>query len=262
MEKREVSWAPVLIGLFLFFPVGLYFLAKKSETSTAAGTLLQVCGWFNAFMAFAMFSVMIDPEYATGGEGWGVLFFAAFTVLFIGIGFKNKRRIRRADKYIAYIKNNGIYSIDKMAELENTNYDAVLKDLKFIFSYSYLTDVAYLDAPNRVVVPKNMQQQGQMNIRTNQPNVVANNSVNNAFNTMNSTTNNTVSNTTTTTTSTGNSTTTTNTTTSRTVYGNTPNNLTNVNRTQVVRCSGCGANSTVTVGVPTECEYCGAPLNA
>ncbi len=238
MEKKEVSWVVVIIGLFLFFPVGLYFLAKKSETSIAAGTLIQICGWFNAFMAFIMFTAMIG-EYATGGEGWGVLFFGAFAVVFIYIGFKNKKRLRRSEKYINYIKNHRLYSIDKIAELENTSFDAVVKDLKFIFSYSFLSEVAYLDAPNRVVVPKNMQE--------SRP-------VNNVLNAVN----NTVSNITTTTTTTGNSTTTT----SRTVLGNTPNNVENINRTTVVRCSGCGASSTVTVGSTTECEYCGAPINA
>ncbi len=208
MEKREVSWGIVIVLLIFFLPAGLYFLAKKSETNTMAGTLLQIFGWINVIIAVVCFLVMIDPEYATGGEGWFVLFFGIFAVLFIGIGFRNKRRIARCKKLIDYVTVHKIYEIDKIASLENSNFEAVVKDLKFIYNAGYLIQFTYLDIPNRVIVHRNQQ----------------NNNQNNGV---------------------------------QIPVANQP-----TEKTVSVRCSGCGANVKVVVGSVTECEYCGAPINA
>ncbi len=283
MVKREVPWVAVILGIFFLPPLGLYFLVKKSETSRVAGLLSQIYGWSNVPMALLFFAMMIYPDtsyssYTTPMSmriTFGVigLIISGIAYLFIMIGTRNKKRILRCNKYVDYVRNHKLYSLDKIAELESTSYEAVLGDFKYIFEYDYLSEEAYLDTPNRVVVPKNVYQNSRVNIMSNQPNINSEelvndivsdafSAVNSAFNNVNNTVNNTTTRTSTnTTTNTSDNTTTTNTTTSRTIYTNNPINGASVNRTKVVACGGCGASCKVTVGSTTECEYCGSPIN-
>ncbi len=227
MGEKEVSWGAIVFAMFIFMPLGLYFLVKKSKTNCAAAIWLIMCGLFNVIMVYESIKILNGQSAEVERDIGYVVFFAIWALLFLILGSINAKRLRKYKNYINYVARQKIYSIDRIATLEKVDYNVAVENLKFLYDNNYLGRESCLEVRNRVIRPKNKPVQRSQSV------------VNNSTNKVNIT--KVVD--------------------SNVVDSNVEDNKVNISKNITVRCNGCGANVNAVVGSTTECEYCGTYIN-
>lgn len=159
MSKKSHSWAFIALMLFLFFPVGIWFLcskisAEKEEDLGKAGKWLQIFGW--AIFGIGCFYLLACLAGDAGSDARQAL--PVILILFHGCGLfcvilgdKYSRTDAKQERYAAIIRTGGETSIDKIAAAYPTDYETACKDLQQMLKKGYFHN-AYIDLNQRELV--------------------------------------------------------------------------------------------------------------
>ncbi len=153
MDKKEISNGWIIFWFIIFWPVGVYLLVTRDSSGFSNGKGFIFWGWFliviDIFAIIGWFSEGIQIEdfiiaILLGGAGF----------FLIKTGKKKKQRYIRLNNYINYITYQQTYSLDNMAALENTTFEAVVEDLTFLYNKGHIRNNTYIDVANRVIVDR------------------------------------------------------------------------------------------------------------
>ena len=150
MYKREhgPSWAIVILGLILFWPLGVYFLLKKLMTDREAAVKKDnktpVLGWLLLFIGLFFISSFIGGRAGGDVRLLFAVFFLCGGVIAIGAAKKGNQEGERFRSYINAIVNHGLVSMPDIAAFVQVSIKTVKKDLKKMVRMGYF-EHAHLD---------------------------------------------------------------------------------------------------------------------
>lgn len=225
MQKKSFSWGIVILLFILFFPVGIWMLAKKMKVETTNyeknGRALKRFGCV-LFCLGIMYLIMgISGELVLEGGGsiftamiMAIALFGGGGAFMISRGNQYIKRGKKLNKYVSIINAARDTSIAAIAAAYPTSYEIALVDLQQVLDAGYFPD-CHLDMHRRVLITP---------VSAPSPVAAAAHA-------------------------------------SAPVSGWTPDASPVSEQPRIVKCTNCGADNTVVPGAVTECEYCGSPLS-
>ncbi len=150
-NNSSYSWPLIIILLFVFWPVGLYFLYKKAEsdkkTALTAAKVLGVLGTIFIILGIVTLIAVVGVFY-----------------LILGIVLKRlaKKLRNSADnvkKYLAIVINGNVRQLDAISSAVGKPYDAVKADLQKMIDDGYFKN-AYINEATREIVLAQAAPQG------------------------------------------------------------------------------------------------------
>ena len=150
MDKHQhsPSWAIVILGLILFWPLGVYFLLKKLMTDREAAVKRDnktpVLGWLLFFIGLFFVSASIGGRAGGGAMLMFAVFFLCGGVIAISAAKKGNREGERFRSYINAIVNHGLVSMPDIAAFVQVSIKTVKKDLKKMARMGYF-EHAHID---------------------------------------------------------------------------------------------------------------------
>lgn len=225
-RKKTYSWAPIIIFMIFFWPVGIILLIRKMKNERSAmlknGKTVFGIGIFLAVMAVLyLITYSSGSLTTTDGQPYTLSSFISLFIFFvvggaalIVVGTRMKKTGIKYKRYINLVVNNRLSSIEKIASAMGCSYDQAVADLQKMqddgyFSRAYIdfaSGTFYLDGD-----PKEMDRPADYDVPPNAG-------------------------------------------TRQTDAVQAPPTM------KVVTCKSCGAQNTVLTGIVCECEYCGSPI--
>ncbi len=158
------SVAKIIIFMFLFPPLGLYYLHKRLSGNEYdllnEGKGLRNAGIIYIFIAVFYAILFSTDSTNTSNENgymliYSILFiWGCYGYSLIHKGNKRRARANRIKNYYSLIMDKQIYSIDEIASIINRKYSDVLKEIQLMIDLGYLKN-AYIDNNERsVAFPK------------------------------------------------------------------------------------------------------------
>lgn len=156
------SWPLIIVLLIIFWPVGVYLLYKRINTDKTA-ILKNSKTVFIISLVLIGIAVLYLLEGLTGNlkstDGSSVVSGMIIVTLLFGGGgiyllFVSKRMKSDGEKYKKYIGciiNQHLTSLDTLASVMNTSYEAVTKDLQKMIRLGYFSG-SYIDEQKREFV--------------------------------------------------------------------------------------------------------------
>jgi len=134
-----MSWFWVILGLIIFWPIGLILLFKKINDDRTANIK---SGGLVALISYVLISISAYQllMFATRGSSAGLTFAIAMGIGGIWlnrISRNMKRTGKRYRQYIDLVVNQSQYSIDHIASVVGVSYDVAVNDLQKMISMGY-----------------------------------------------------------------------------------------------------------------------------
>ena len=152
--KKLYSWPVIILALFIFWPVGLYLIIKRTsiDKKAAMGSvkLIKGLGIASCCMAGLGFLVSVTDGFDSGDVG-AIIFFAAAGAALLYLANKNKKDAAAIKQYLNIIINGGEKQLDSIAATVGKPYDIVKKDIQMMIDKGFLKK-AYINENTREVV--------------------------------------------------------------------------------------------------------------
>ena len=147
-----MPWGLVIVGLILFWPLGLFLLFRKIRTDKTAtlrnGKLVAGISYVLLFFGFVYISLTI-----TDGIGYIVpaILTAGGGIWLNRISRGMKTTGERYKKYISLVANQEQTSLDRISSATGIPYDTVVQDLQTMITLGYFHN-AHIDRAAREIV--------------------------------------------------------------------------------------------------------------
>lgn len=154
------SEAKIIMWMFLFFPIGMYYLHKRLVGNESdllnEGKGLRHTGRTYIIISIIYLIILLGDTTDMSGENIAFIIFIFSVFGYYGYsllrkGKKRRARARRMQKYYEIIMNKKIYSIDEIASIMNRKYSDVLNEIQLMVDLGYLEN-AFIDNNGRCVV--------------------------------------------------------------------------------------------------------------
>ena len=143
MKDNNYSWPLIIVLLFVFWPLGLYFLYKKAQsdkkTAMTASKILNLLGTVLIVIGVITLIVVIGIVYLIGG------------ILLKRMAKKLLNSAEKVKQYLAIVINGNVRQLDSIAAATGKPYDVVKADIQKMIDDGYLRN-AYIDESARMVV--------------------------------------------------------------------------------------------------------------
>lgn len=168
-NKKSPSWLLVIFLLFIFWPVGIFFLVKKlsadKQASLTSGKKTVVWGWI-IFSIGALGSCgMLDQRTLDGASGTLFFVFAGLALVFVGK--MSAKKAVKFKKYIKLIVNEGLRSIPSIAAAIPATADEATEDIQEMIKKGFFMD-AYINFSTNKLVFIREENQVESNLMTSQ----------------------------------------------------------------------------------------------
>ena len=154
-EKKETSWAVVVIVLILFWPVGLYLLWKKINVNKKAtmvgGKTISIIGWILIVLGALATAGSLDGSYSVAEIIVTFLILVGGGIGLVVLGHKTTRKAVKYRKYITLIVNQKESDINNIASTLNFSNDEVRRDLEKMIGKGFFQN-AYIDERKGTIV--------------------------------------------------------------------------------------------------------------
>lgn len=147
-EKKNGSppWGLVIFLLFIFWPVGVFFLVKKLSTdkkaSLSSGRTMMIWGWIIAGGGIISWTSMIQDGFWDGTLG--TLFFVSAGLVLVYIGKRSSVRAAKYKHYIDIIINKRMRSIATIASSIPVPHEEAITDIQEMIKKGFFED-AYIN---------------------------------------------------------------------------------------------------------------------
>jgi hypothetical protein len=138
-EKKSTGWGWIIFWLIIFWPVGLFLIIRKLSTDKSAlmsgktGTI-TVIGWILAVIG-GLALIGSDFDFGTIVVGAALL---AGGIVLIRKANQTKTMAAKYKKYIDFVVNQNIKSIDHIAASVGLPYETTAKELQDMINLGYL----------------------------------------------------------------------------------------------------------------------------
>ncbi len=179
MQKKSFSWGIIILMLFLFFPIGIFMIAKKVSSEKfnmiKNGKSLKILGWI--LIGFAVMYLILgitgeleteDGSSAVGGIIVAECFFGGFGALSLIKGKKYIACGEKYNRYVSVVNASNDLLIDNIAAAIPTTYENATADLQAMIDAGYFMN-AYVDLNRRELVMHRNQQNNYTNTYTPNP---------------------------------------------------------------------------------------------
>ncbi|BBI36753.1 phage holin family protein [Cohnella abietis] len=171
IDKPKIHGAFILLGMVLFFPVGIVLLLVRFVTHykynhLRANDYMLVGHAFITFYAFIAFIVMLASETTSDVVALLIVFgilIGVPAIIFYIVGARRKKKMANLyNLYYHLTTAQGIDAIDRIAELTGEKPRNVTQDISYMIVSGRLTD-ARLDPTAQLVIMGNRTAKGQEN---------------------------------------------------------------------------------------------------
>jgi len=158
-EKRSIPWVVVVLGLIIFWPVGLILLFKKLDSDRSATVN---SGKLVAFISYVLILIGVFTLFGFIAYGGGFIVPILFIIggIWVNrISRRTKATGERYKKYIALVVNQSQTSIDNIASAVGVSYEVAIADLQKMIAMGYFRG-AQIDFARRSIGLPVMQVHG------------------------------------------------------------------------------------------------------
>lgn len=156
-----LSWPAIIAACFLFWPVGLFLIWKKTSVDKKAalfsGKIVGIFGWVSVVFAVLVIVVGLSEGFASDDAPF-IIFFILAGVGLIFLGKKITNSASRSKKYISIIVNDEITDLDNIAAAVPTTYDNARKDIQKMIDKGFFEGAYINDSERKIVMPKKHQE--------------------------------------------------------------------------------------------------------
>lgn len=171
-NKTSPSWVLVIFLLFIFWPVGIFFLVKKlsadKQASLTSGKKTIVWGWI-IFTIGALGSCGIIDQRSMDGAT-GTLFFVFAGLALVFVGRTSAKKAVKFKKYIKLIVNEGLRSIPTIAAAIPSTHAEATQDIQEMIKKGFFMDAYINFSTDKLVFIREEEKETtlQSNMLTNQ----------------------------------------------------------------------------------------------
>ncbi len=152
--KVIYSWPVILLGLVIFFPVGIFLMLRRAAVDPKAGILIgKLTGLVGiAAYGFAFLGAAVSfSEGITSADITLIIFFVAVGFLVRLIGKRIRTNAEKINQYVNLIVNENVRRLDHIASVTGRKYQVVKQDILNLIRRGQLKN-AFLDEGLREVV--------------------------------------------------------------------------------------------------------------
>jgi len=158
--KWWLSWPFIIIVFFVFWPVSLFLIWKRSgfdkKVNLLSGNTIFILSY--ASLAFAFLGLLVSiSEGLTSDNIIGIMFFLLSGIGLVWVGKKLKNNADKSKKYISIIANKGIIDIDNIAAAIPTSYEITKKDLQKMIDKGFFEGAYINESERQIILPKKHQ---------------------------------------------------------------------------------------------------------
>lgn len=258
-----LSWPAIILGLIFLFPLGLVQLYMRSKldpfSKQSVGKFMQVVGIIGIVISVLMIisSIASSTPEASSMVFVFVIFWLIPNIVFWYLGRNASRTASYNIKYLTFIKEQNVTSLQQIAQAVSLSEKKVALDIEDLVKSNVLQGYV-VDQNVGIVYPlgaavnamnMNMGTQINTNMPGNQQTVTRTETTNNGTSTVQVTTS-------------------TSTSTSGfgadglDAFGDFDSNFAEPPKEVSVACPGCGAPCTLMTGSSMDCEFCGSKVTA
>lgn len=153
--KKTTSWVAIIVGLILFFPIGIYLLFKKVTEENGSyqqnGNVLIIIALalFCMIPIIAIFAYTGELQYADGTPAYGAalvisMLLGAGGISSIAVGIYYIQRGQKYDQYISKLSPQHPVELRELASELKLPINTVISDLQCMIDTGYIPN-AYID---------------------------------------------------------------------------------------------------------------------
>ena len=152
--KFIYSWPIIILALFIFWPVGLILIIKRTSIdkkyALGGGKVIRFLGIFSLVIAIVGLIANITAGF-TPNDLILIVFFGIAGIALCMVANRNKKRANSIREYLSIIVNGQVRKLDTIVLTTGKPYDVVKKDIQMMIRNGYLKS-AYIDESSREVV--------------------------------------------------------------------------------------------------------------
>ncbi|MDD4310531.1 MAG: hypothetical protein PHO32_09140 [Candidatus Cloacimonetes bacterium] len=157
ITNKKSFWIWIIVGLILFWPVGLGMLILKLKNDRSAtmngifANVISFVGWCLVIFGVLVFIACVGVPEAVGAGIFSFLLLGGGGFVMLRLSKKMKSRGSRYKKMINLVVNQKQTSIDNIASAVGLPYDDVVADLQTMINSHYFPG-ASIDSTNREII--------------------------------------------------------------------------------------------------------------